>query len=238
MAEDPKAPGGESNAVAAEVEGDFDLHLEIRRLLVESPNLAEAGPKAVVGALHERGFTVSVAKGKRALQDVKKQLAAREATALARRRTAYDCPGGHGLSRFLTRHDGFCCDTCRVYQPLGSPMWGCRQCDWDVCEARCRPKDSQTIVDLRGTMRSLEKRVEDATSSTLAQIEAEVHQLEKVLDAADLASLVKLEVQSGREPITLEAMRLERKALLKDSETLLSGIDARFMEFRKSEGGG
>merc|ERR1712039_491252 len=91
--------------------------------------------------------------------------------------------------------------------------------------------------DLGGTLRSLEKRVEETTgvevteaSSKLAQIEAEVHQLEKVLDGVGLSALVKLEKLSGREPMTEEAMRVERKALLKGSEALLGVIDARFTE--------
>jgi hypothetical protein len=48
-----------------------------------------------------------------------------------------NCPGGHGLFPFYTTHDGFTCDACgpnnRHAVGTGQLMYGCRQCDHDVC---------------------------------------------------------------------------------------------------------
>jgi len=58
------------------------------------------------------------------------------------------CPRGHTLERFIvedveegedSEEDGFECDGCDACQPPGSVMFGCRQCDYDLC-ARCARK--------------------------------------------------------------------------------------------------
>ncbi|CAK0854475.1 unnamed protein product [Prorocentrum cordatum] len=224
-----------------------ELKAELFVLLEASPDLAEAGPKAVLEALKKRDgrwASVSAPKCKRVLQQVRAELAERAAAALKRRATAFDCPGGHGLVRFAASHGSFCCDVCRVYQPLLAGMWGCRKCDWDVCEARCRPKDSQSLVDLDATFRSLELRTGEAAAlapaeakAGLAQVEAEVHALEKALDSKDLAALAELERTSGRGPTSEEALRAERKRLLAATEGLLDRIEASFKEVRAAAAG-
>jgi nucleoredoxin len=47
---------------------------------------------------------------------------------------AADCPKSHGLRRFIAKGDGFHCDSCREEQREGRAMYGCRACDYDVCE--------------------------------------------------------------------------------------------------------
>ena len=47
---------------------------------------------------------------------------------------AADCPKSHGLRRFVVKGDGFQCDSCREEQREGRAMYGCRACDYDVCE--------------------------------------------------------------------------------------------------------
>lgn len=48
-----------------------------------------------------------------------------------------NCPGGHGMFPFYTAHDGMVCDACgpnrRHAVGRGQLMYGCRQCDHDVC---------------------------------------------------------------------------------------------------------
>lgn len=53
----------------------------------------------------------------------------------------YDCPRKHGLTRFTAHHEGFGCDVCETSQSKGATLYGCRQCDYDVC-ASCRPADA------------------------------------------------------------------------------------------------
>jgi len=47
------------------------------------------------------------------------------------------CPDGHQLERFHTESDRFYCDLCRsetAFRPHGTLMWGCRDCNYDICE--------------------------------------------------------------------------------------------------------
>jgi len=55
------------------------------------------------------------------------------------------CPKSHALSRFITSKPGFRCDTCSGVQALGNMMFGCRQCDYDLCHS-CY----QVSEDLKG----------------------------------------------------------------------------------------
>jgi ankyrin repeat protein len=51
-----------------------------------------------------------------------------------------DCPGRHGLQRFVTAGTGFGCDGgCGAAVARGAPMYGCRLCNHDVCEGCYAP---------------------------------------------------------------------------------------------------
>ena len=43
------------------------------------------------------------------------------------------CPGKHALVRFKAFHAQFECDVCGSSVPVGTPLVGCRSCDWDSC---------------------------------------------------------------------------------------------------------
>jgi hypothetical protein len=43
------------------------------------------------------------------------------------------CPEDHVLARFLTQRDGFQCDGCSRRLSADAAMFGCRQCDYDLC---------------------------------------------------------------------------------------------------------
>lgn len=48
---------------------------------------------------------------------------------------AVNCEGGHGLTRNATEFAGYNCDACgKEDLPAGTSLWGCRSCDYDVCE--------------------------------------------------------------------------------------------------------
>lgn len=58
--------------------------------------------------------------------------------------TSVECPGGHKLSLFQTTGGGGgACDGCMKPIPKGTSMYGCRTCDYDVCQ-RC----IKTLEDL------------------------------------------------------------------------------------------
>ena len=47
---------------------------------------------------------------------------------------------GHGLRYFVTGEPGYNCDLCGTEDlPAETPLWGCKQCDYDICE-RCYVK--------------------------------------------------------------------------------------------------
>jgi PTH2 family peptidyl-tRNA hydrolase len=63
--------------------------------------------------------------------------------------TVTKCLRGHDLLAVDAKHAGFACDICRQPQPVGACLYGCRLCDYDVCET-CRHPGAQ--VDGVGRM--------------------------------------------------------------------------------------
>eukprot|EP01084_Bolivina_argentea_P009269 17342_1 len=45
------------------------------------------------------------------------------------------CPGRHGLKKFVTQTYGFRCDGCGAKIPILTVMFGCRQCNYDLCQS-------------------------------------------------------------------------------------------------------
>merc|ERR1719330_1386686 len=146
---------------------DDDLAAAIRIVAPGLPEGWEAGPKALLKAVQDSSAEfsgVSLPKFKRVLAKVKaavkeEEEQARIEAAKPRVGTKENCPGRHGLVRFITNHASYCCDTCRCYLPIGSPMWGCRECDWDVCEGRCHPAQV-SLEELKASLGGLEARIE------------------------------------------------------------------------------
>eukprot|EP01084_Bolivina_argentea_P290321 498649_1 len=52
------------------------------------------------------------------------------------------CPGSHGLCKFSTPHEGYGCDVCNDTMRANRDMWGCRVCNYDLCE-RCYEKENK-----------------------------------------------------------------------------------------------
>lgn len=187
---------------------------------------------------------ISVPKFKRVLTKVKaavkeEEEQARIEAAKPKVGSIENCPGRHGLTRFLTNHNSYCCDTCRCYVNIGSPMWGCRECDWDVCEGRCHPVGT-SLSDLKAQLMGLENRTDTLKSggtpdmkTKLALVESEVHKLEKTLDNAMVADLVKISALK----ITEEEARIEKKGLISRSGELLTKIEGIFANLKETEGG-
>lgn len=220
---------------------DEDLKEVLRGAIAGHPEGVAAGPKALliaVKAADSRFESVGIHKIKKLVKDLKPEFEANSnsnANGKAQMGNTPskpvgskdDCPGAHGLTRFLTDHASFCCDVCRCYLPEGAAMWGCRKCDWDVCEARCHVKQ-ETLPDLDTACAALEKRFQDLKleydRTRMACLEAEVHKLEKRLDSCSAAELAK------HSPIVIgeEDARLQKKSLLKRSEALLEQIDGCF----------
>ena len=45
----------------------------------------------------------------------------------------HNCPGKHGLSKFNTETDAYGCDGCGEALKVNQELWGCRECDYDLC---------------------------------------------------------------------------------------------------------
>mmetsp|Transcript_64819 Transcript_64819/g.186272 ORF Transcript_64819/g.186272 Transcript_64819/m.186272 type:complete len:234 (-) Transcript_64819:124-825(-) len=224
---------------------DADLIAATRKAITEHEDGLDVGPVALLKVLQETNSEfsgVGIQKFKKVLTKVK--AAIKEEQELARIEalkpktgSTENCPGRHGLKRFMTNHTSYCCDTCRCYLPEGAPMWGCRQCDWDVCEGRCHPC-CMTLSDFRANFMGLESQVEmiHAEGTTdmktrLAQVETEAHKLEKQIDNATIQDLVKFSAVQ----ITEDQARNEKKNLLNKSEGLLSKIETIFHDLRAGD---
>ena len=46
-----------------------------------------------------------------------------------------ECPRGHTLSQFTTRSASFYCDKCSGRFKMGTSMYGCRSCNYDLCKS-------------------------------------------------------------------------------------------------------
>lgn len=217
----------------------------IRAVIAEHPDGVEAGPKVLLAAVQASSAEFSALpfmKFKKAFAKEKAAIKAEEerikAEALKPKvGTKDNCKGRHGLVRFLTTHNSFCCDICRCYLPVGSPMWGCRECDWDVCEGRCHPAGA-SITDLQNKLGGMEKQLDALVAGAphdlktkVALLEADVHKFEKALDNASVADLVALNILK----ISEEEVRTRKKALIAGSEKLLSRIDGVFADINDSE---
>lgn len=59
----------------------------------------------------------------------------------------FNCPRAHGLSVLATPTDRWWCKVCREYLPKGRRMFGCRQCNYDVCTSCCiSPNGAVNVV--------------------------------------------------------------------------------------------
>jgi len=100
-----------------------------------------------------------------------------------------NCPGGHGLQRLTAHCDGMYCDGCRVSIPKGDLLHGCRQCDFDFCEA-CFNKVGQEQEPVR--MQTLAEIGIDLSASMLLEIE-EMEQVANMETEAEQASAAEAE---------------------------------------------
>eukprot|EP01084_Bolivina_argentea_P119995 212733_1 len=59
--------------------------------------------------------------------------------------TLYHCPGHHNLTGFDVPNEGsYRCDVCAAEPTMDSGMYGCRLCDYDLCQ-KCYYKNIQTM---------------------------------------------------------------------------------------------
>jgi hypothetical protein len=79
---------------------------------------------------------------------------------------AYRCSGDHQLTKFVCSGIGHvakegqddavttvACNVCKKEQPLGSVMYGCRPCDYDICSSCRKPVDTPATEELNGGVR-------------------------------------------------------------------------------------
>ena len=56
----------------------------------------------------------------------------------------HNCPGKHRLNKFETEDGDYVCSRCKRGLRMNEIAYGCRDCDWDLCE-KCNVT-SQTIL--------------------------------------------------------------------------------------------
>jgi len=76
---------------------------------------------------------------------------------------SFACPRSHALSRFITPKPGFQCDSCSTILSVGNVMFGCRQCDHDLCN-KCFALQDQSKSDVGSAVGSVKMapRMSDA----------------------------------------------------------------------------
>jgi hypothetical protein len=73
------------------------------------------------------------------------------------------CHAGHALVEFATDTGDYGCDVCDALQRRGVRMFGCRACDWDVCEGCERRRASGGSNEM---LRVLERELEQGNISS------------------------------------------------------------------------
>ena len=76
------------------------------------------------------------------------------------------CPKNHVAEIHLTKHSSFRCDLCGKSVQRDRPMHGCRECDWDACEACTDQVEGgivkwETIIELAVSCRKLLEETND-----------------------------------------------------------------------------
>ena len=76
------------------------------------------------------------------------------------------CANGHGLIRFETPQDGFGCDLCSQPMPTDTVMYGCNECNYDIC-IRCE-ENTLRVGEIKQDDDKEEKEEEEDDEMALA----------------------------------------------------------------------
>lgn len=60
------------------------------------------------------------------------------------------CPAGHRLEVFATPENGYTCSVCAVVFPIGTNLYGCRQCDYDACSSCSKKSEAGCAAGEKG----------------------------------------------------------------------------------------
>eukprot|EP00747_Dinoflagellata_sp_TGD_P189642 gnl/TRDRNA2_/TRDRNA2_50199_c0_seq1.p1 gnl/TRDRNA2_/TRDRNA2_50199_c0~~gnl/TRDRNA2_/TRDRNA2_50199_c0_seq1.p1 ORF type:complete len:245 (+),score=67.96 gnl/TRDRNA2_/TRDRNA2_50199_c0_seq1:54-788(+) len=186
---------------------DEELIRAFEAVIAEHPQGIDAGPKALLEAVkvcNAQCADVNIHKAKKIIQKIrqakeKAQLMALESAKEAK--LSGSCPGSHTMVRYITDHEGYACNSCHKAPgrnkcvPIGVAMWGCRICDWDVCEEKCykhtpQGKQLSKVQQLNDVIDGLNKKLERAIAVSPDQVK-----LVKIL------ALVRQEVISHEEKV-------------------------------------
>lgn len=70
----------------------------------------------------------------------------------------HDCPKAHGLQTFDTDDPEYECNRCTKNQPIGIKMYGCRTCDFDLCN-HCWNKSGKQELKEQKEQRKVDKKL-------------------------------------------------------------------------------
>ena len=83
--------------------------------------------------------------------------------------TKFNCRCKNGLKPFQTQHAHYHCDVCRTKLPINTPVHGCRNCDYDVC--------NECFQQLSSSAQTTPCLVASQSSATLSLLQQEDQQL-------------------------------------------------------------
>jgi len=189
----------------------------------------DAGPKVLLDAVKStdaKWADVNIQKAKRVVKAIREaQGAQAESNSKSEKVVAKEkgaeglCPKNHKLTRFIAYSLG-CCDGCGGKVTTGDPMWGCRACDHDLCEAKCHKNQGskKLLTQFSDVIEGLQLKIDQAVAISPTQ-----EKLEKLLD------LIKQETVKHEAQIA----KTDDKQLAEEAELRVEEVELRKGQFVK-----
>jgi len=121
----------------------------------------------------------------------------------------FGCPRTHALSRFITPKPGFKCDKCSVAQHVGNVMFGCRQCDFDLCH-KCfaLPDHSSDVGSAVGSVKIQPRMLEVGSAAGSVKVATRVLDCKSALSSVTLAPRVAPSATHAQVDVTIETIKM------------------------------
>ena len=126
-------------------------------------------------------------------------------------KSAPNCPGGHGLDLFLSPNASFGCNGCGESVDEGDGMYGCRECNHDLCAACFQAATLESAMEKIVEKQEEEIEIEeDAEAAAATADAAAVAVVDAVAEAAKADAAVE---QTNANAIEAKAAMEEAKAV-------------------------
>ena len=121
------------------------------------------------------------------------------------------CPKKHVATLHVTKHSSFRCDLCGVGVKCGAIMHGCRECDWDACEA-CTDKVEGGVLKWKFVRELSSKCQEYLGQTTIRQT--------SIPDEEDMKWVIRIEEGLKQLDNTSDVNNLSIRLLQRDPDAI------------------